>query len=57
MKNNRELSHDDPLLEYAGSVSIAFEFQKKDERNDTVTQIFSGDFLLCPVRAWAAVAR
>ena len=57
MKDNRELSHNSPVLEYADSVSITFEFQKKDERNDTVTQIFSGDLLLCPVRAWASVVR
>ena len=51
------MPHDSPLLEFADSVSITFEFQKKDECNDTVTQVFSGDSLLCPVRAWAAIVR
>ena len=32
-------------------------FRKKYERNDTVTQIYSEDDLLCPVRSWAAVVR
>ena len=57
LKDGKKLPHDSPLLEYADSVSITFEFQKKDERNDTVTQIFSEDELLCPVRSWAAVVR
>ena len=38
-------------------VSVTFEFQKKDERMDTVTQIASGDNLMCPVRSWAALVR
>ena len=53
----KELSHDNPRLEYADCVSITFEFQKKDERNDTVTQMASGDILLCPVRQWAAIVK
>ena len=52
-----ETSHDSPDLEFADCVLITFEFQKKDERNDTVTQIYSEDDLLCPVRSWAAVVR
>lgn len=56
-KDGQLLSHDSPLLEYADCVSDTFEFQKKDERNDTVTQLFSGDELLCPVRQTAAVVR
>jgi hypothetical protein len=31
--------------------------QKKDEKGDTVTQIATGDVLLCPVRMWAAIVR
>ena len=57
LKEGKFLPHDSPLLRYADSVSITFEFQKKDERNDTFTQIFSEDELLCPVRSWAAVVR
>ena len=52
-----ELGHDSPRLEYADCVSITFEMQKKDEKGDTVTQIATGDELLCPVRMWAAIVR
>lgn len=51
------LKHSDPRLEFADSVSITFEWQKNDLRFDTVTQFATGDFLLCPVRAWAAIVR
>ena len=55
--DGRELSHNDPRLEYADCVSVTFEFQKKDERNNTVTQMASMDILLCPIRQWAAIVR
>ena len=32
------MQHDDPELELAHNVSLTFEMQKKEERNDTVTQ-------------------
>lgn len=51
------LSHSDPRLEFADCVSITFEWQKNDCRFETVTQMATGDLLLCPVRAWAAVVR
>ena len=38
-------------------VSITFEFQKANSRNETVTQMALGDALLCPVRQWAAIVR
>ena len=53
----RELDLGDQNLEYANCVSLTFEWQKKDERMDTVTQMASGDALLCPVRQWAAIAK
>lgn len=56
-KDGIELGHDSPLLEYADCVSVTFEMQKKDEKGDTVTQIATGDILLCPVRMWAAIVR
>lgn len=52
-----ELPHNHALLEYADCVATTFQFQKNDKRNDTVTMIATGDELLCPVRAWAAVVR
>ena len=56
-RNGREMSHNNPWLEFADCVSITFDWQKKDERMDTVTQMCSKDLLLCPVRQWAAIVR
>ena len=39
------------------SVSVTFEFQKTDERDKTVTMHWTGDQILCPVRAWGAIVR
>ncbi len=54
-EEGREIPHSSTHLERAHCVSITFARQKKDERMDTVTQIASGDALLCPVRSWAAI--
>ena len=51
------LEHNNPWLEYAESVSITFEWQKKDVRIYTVTQMASKDMVLCPVRQRAAVVK
>jgi hypothetical protein len=56
-KSGRILSHNDPQLEFADCISKTFERQKKDERNDTVTQMASRDAILCPVRLDAALVR
>jgi hypothetical protein len=56
-KDGRELNHGDPQLEYADCTSITFEVQKNEERMDVVTQLTSGDLLLCPVRIWATIVR
>lgn len=49
--------HDSPQLEYARSVSVTFEWQKKEERVDVVTQMATGHSLLCPVRILASIVR
>jgi len=49
--------HDDPNLEYSNCINITFEMQKKDEKNDTTTQMALGDITLCQVRAAAAIVR
>ena len=36
-------------------ISITFELQKNNEKNDTVTQERNTDPILCPVKAWAKV--
>jgi hypothetical protein len=56
-RRGRLMCHLDPQLEYADCVSKTFEWQKKDERMDTVTQMSSGDKSLCPVRLDAALVR
>ena len=54
-KNDRNMHHSHLYLEYADCVSITFERQKKDERNDTVTQLASEHISLCPPRQCAAL--
>ena len=56
-KDGRELQHSDSYLEYVDCVSITFEWQKKDKRNDTVTQLTLEHIILCPVRQWDALVK
>eukprot|EP00978_Attheya_sp_CCMP212_P036239 scaffold162830_cov52-Attheya_sp.AAC.9 len=56
-RRHKELSHNDPRLASADSVTITFEYQKNDERNDSVTMHRTGDMLLCPVISWAAIVQ
>ena len=56
-RGGKLMKHNNPWLEYADCVSITFEWQKKDTRMDTVTQMASRDLTLCGVRIWAAVVR
>jgi hypothetical protein len=56
-RGHEELSHDDPDLAFCDSVTITFEYQKRDERDETVTMYATGDTLLCPVRAWASIVQ
>jgi len=49
-RNGRLMKLNSPFLEYADCVSITFDWQKKDERMDTVTQMYPKDLILCPVR-------
>jgi hypothetical protein len=53
----QELPHLDPRLALANTITIAFEYQKRDEHNETVTQHKAGDPLLCPVQIWVAVVQ
>jgi hypothetical protein len=56
-KGKRLLEHRDPLLHLADCVSITFERQKKDIKNDIITQHKSDDVLLCPVKIWCKIIR
>eukprot|EP00957_Ditylum_brightwellii_P018225 1373174-Ditylum_brightwellii.AAC.1 len=51
------MKHNNPWLEYADCVLITFEFQKKDKRDDAVTQMASGDLLLFPFRQYAKTVK
>ena len=51
------LNHSDPQCEYTDNVSITFEFQKKDERNDKVTQKDTDHTFLSPVTIWHAIVK
>jgi hypothetical protein len=50
-----ELSHDDPDLPFANAICITFNYQKTDVRDATITMYRTGQRILCPVRAWAAI--
>ncbi len=54
-KDGKLVEHDNPHLEFSDCISITFEMQKKDEKNDTVTQMASGDVIMCPVQMAAAI--
>jgi len=49
--------HDHPNLALADTVTVTFEFQKSDERNESVTMHKSSDPTLCPVILWASIMR
>jgi hypothetical protein len=49
--------YDSPNLHLADSVTLTFEYQKRDLRDDQVTQSKSGHPLLCPVRAASKVVK
>jgi hypothetical protein len=51
------INHRDRFLYLADSVSITFEQQKRDTKNDIITQHKSGDPHLCPVKVWASIIK
>jgi len=57
IKGNTVIPHSSPLLSSAECVSITFELQKRDAKDDTITQHRSGDKLLCPVIIWANIVK
>jgi hypothetical protein len=56
-KDGRTLPHLLPRFHLANTIAITFEYQKRDKRNNTVTQWRSGDNTYCPVVVGAAVVR
>ena len=57
MKDHTVLDHSSRYLEQADTVTLYFEFQKRDLRNDSVTQAKTGHSRDCPVKAAAAIIR
>jgi hypothetical protein len=47
----------DPELHLADNVTILFEFQKRADRDDAITQTASGDPEFCPVHSAAAIVK
>jgi hypothetical protein len=56
-RGKRNLPHSDKLLHLADSISITFEQQKRDTKNDIITHHKTGDKLLCPVKIWCKIIR
>jgi len=56
-KGKRELSHLDPYLLHADSVSITFVLQKNNTKYDTITQWATNDKDLCPVQRWGRLVQ
>jgi hypothetical protein len=56
-KGGRILPHLSPRLHLADTISITFEYQKRDKRNNTVTQWRTGNSTYCPLVVSAAVVR
>lgn len=54
-KDSKLVEHNNPQLEFSDCVTIAFEMQKKDEKNNSVTQMASGEIYMCPVWMTAAI--
>jgi len=53
---NKEIKHSDTKrLPLADCVNITWNYQKRDDRNESVTQERNGHPCMCPVRLWTAV--
>ena len=56
-KNNTEIKEKrSPLLQYAETISVTFEFQKNRQKNITVSQPRSGKEI-CPVIIWSKIVQ
>jgi hypothetical protein len=57
IQNGKVLPHDSRYLSRVDSVSVTFEFQKRDDRNDVVAQCAIGDAVFCPVKVAARIVQ
>ena len=56
-KGKRLIHHKDKGLHKADSISITFECQKRDTKNDVITHHCTPDDLLCPVKIWSRIVK
>lgn len=56
-RKRRCIQHSDPLLQLSDCVSITFELQRRDSKNDTITQHKSSDQILCAVKVWSKIVK
>jgi hypothetical protein len=56
-KGKQLLKHNDKLIHLADNISITFEQQKKDTKNDIITHYRTADPLLCPVKIWSRIVK
>jgi hypothetical protein len=56
-KDSVILLHSHLDLKFADCVSLTFEHQKQQDKNDSVTQEATGNSVLCPVRFAAGIIR
>jgi hypothetical protein len=54
-KGARQLPHSSKNLHLADTVSITFEEQKRDTKNDIITHHRTHDNTLCPVKIWTKI--
>ncbi len=54
-RDRKLIEHNNPHLKFSDCIYITFEMQKKDEKNNTVTQKASGKVNMCPVRMAASI--
>jgi hypothetical protein len=51
------IPHNAKNLHLADTVSITFELQKRDTKNDIITQHRTEDKIFCPVKIWSKIVR
>ncbi|KAL7470542.1 hypothetical protein ACHAXS_012730 [Conticribra weissflogii] len=56
-RNGARLDQSSHDIDTATCVTLTFVFQKKDLKHDSVSQLASGDPIICPVRQWAALVK
>ena len=57
IRDSKTLDHSSASLHLANCVLVTFEQQKNDRKANTLTQWWTQDKLLCPVKIWALITR